>query len=112
MQERTGGCLRRAIRYRLIGAPTVSRICWCRDCQHLAGNGTANAFFPTEAIEVLQGSPSNYVSVADSGNSVRRRFCQTCGSHLSGCVNPDRAPLAFCGASALFAAAGFTRKMM
>jgi hypothetical protein len=57
MPERTGGCLCRAIRYRLTGEPIVSRICWCRDCQHLAGNGTANAIFPTEAIEI-QGSPS------------------------------------------------------
>ncbi len=81
MRERTGGCLCKAIRYRLMGEPIVSRICWCRDCQHLAGNGTANAIFPTEAIEI-QGSPSEYVSVADSGNQVRRRFCPTCGSHL------------------------------
>jgi hypothetical protein len=81
MPERTGGCLCGAIRYRLIGEPIVSRICWCRDCQHLAGNGTASAIFHAEALEV-QGSLSEHVSVADSGNHVRRRFCPTCGSHL------------------------------
>jgi hypothetical protein len=36
----------------------------------LAGNGAANAIFPTEAIEI-EGSPSEYISVADSGNQVR-----------------------------------------
>ena len=81
MQERTGGCLCGAIRYRLRGEPVVSRICWCRDCQRLAGNGTVNAVFPSERIEI-DGHPSEYVSAADSGNHVRRRFCARCGSHL------------------------------
>ena len=81
MQELTGGCLCGAIRYRLTGEPVVSRICWCRDCQHLSGNGTVNVIFPSSSIEV-EGNPSQYISVADSGNHVRRRFCPTCGSHL------------------------------
>ncbi len=81
MQERTGGCLCRSIRYRLTVEPVISRICWCRDCQHLAGNGTVNAIFPTNALEI-HGSPSEYISAADSGNQVRRRFCRKCGSHL------------------------------
>ncbi len=81
MSERTGACLCGQIRYRLRGEPLVARICWCRDCQHLAGNGTANAIFPTSAIDIT-GQPAEYTSVADSGNHVRRRFCPTCGSHL------------------------------
>lgn len=81
MQELTGGCLCGAIRYRLIGEPVVSRICWCRDCQHLSGNGTVNVIVPSSAIEI-DGDPSEYVSLADSGNHVRRRFCPKCGSHL------------------------------
>ncbi len=81
MQERTGACLCGDIKYRLSGEPVVSRICWCRDCQHLAGNGTANAIFPSAAIEIT-GKPAEYTSVANSGNQVRRRFCPRCGSHL------------------------------
>lgn len=81
MQQRTGGCLCGHIRYRTQGEPVIARICWCRDCQHLAGNGTANAIFPTERI-TIDGETSEYTSVADSGNHVRRRFCGTCGSHL------------------------------
>jgi hypothetical protein len=81
MQERSGSCLCGQIRYRVKGQPVVSRLCWCRDCQHIAGNGTANAVFPTEAIEI-EGKPAEYTSVADSGNQVRRRFCAACGSHL------------------------------
>jgi hypothetical protein len=81
MEVRTGGCLCGQIRYRLKGKPGVSRLCWCRDCQHIAGNGTANVIFPTEAIEI-EGQPAEYTSAADSGNQVRRRFCPRCGSHL------------------------------
>ena len=81
MQEKTGGCLCGGVRYRVVGEVVVARICWCRDCQHLAGNGTANAVFPSASIEI-QGTPSAYIGTADSGNQVRRRFCAHCGSHL------------------------------
>lgn len=79
--ERTGGCLCGQVRYRLIGEPVVSRICWCRDCQYIAGNGTANAIFPTDAIEIT-GEAAAFASTADSGNQVCRRFCPHCGCHL------------------------------
>lgn len=81
MTERTGGCLCGQVRYRLTAQPVVSRICWCRDCQHIAGNGTVNAIFPSTAIEI-SGTPSAYTSGADSGNQVTRRFCPQCGCHL------------------------------
>ena len=81
MQELTGGCLCGEIRYRLNGDPVVSRVCWCRDCQRISSNGTVNVIFPTSSIEV-NGTTSEYVCVAASGNNVRRRFCPKCGSHL------------------------------
>lgn len=81
MQERTGGCLCGQVRYRLTGEPVATRICWCRDCQHIAGNGTANTLFPSAAIEVT-GTPADYQRTADSGQQVRRRFCARCGCHL------------------------------
>jgi hypothetical protein len=81
MPERTGGCLCGQVRYRLKSEPVISRICWCRDCQHIAGNGTVNAIFPTQDIEVT-GTTGEYTSAGESGNLVRRRFCPNCGSHL------------------------------
>jgi hypothetical protein len=81
MEERSGGCLCGQIRFRLKDQPLVSRLCWCRDCQRIAGNGTANAIFPADAVEI-EGKPAEYTSVADSGNHVRRRFCAKCGCHL------------------------------
>ena len=81
MNQRTGGCLCGHVRYRLTAEPVTARTCWCRDCQHLASNGTVNAIFPGASIEVT-GNPSEHVRTADSGNQVRRRFCPQCGSHL------------------------------
>jgi hypothetical protein len=81
MTERTGSCLCGNVRYRISAEPLAARICWCRDCQHLAGNGTVNALFSAASIAIT-GSTAEYVKPADSGNSVTRRFCPKCGSHL------------------------------
>ena len=81
MREQTGGCLCGQVRYRLTAELVISRLCWCRDCQHIAGNGTANAIFPTPNIEI-SGTVAEYSSQGDSGNTVRRRFCPNCGCHL------------------------------
>ena len=42
MPTRLGKCLCGAVRFRLSAEPVATRICWCRDCQHLAANGTVN----------------------------------------------------------------------
>ncbi len=81
MTDYSGRCLCGDIHYRVTAEPVVSRICWCKDCQRIASNGTVNVLFPTDAIEVT-GTPGEYIRTADSGNQVRRRFCQRCGSHL------------------------------
>jgi hypothetical protein len=81
MTERTGSCLCGQVSFRIKAEPVAARICWCRDCQRIASNGTANAMFPSQAIEIT-GSPSEYTRIAASGNHVRRRFCPHCGSQL------------------------------
>jgi len=80
--EITGGCLCRAVRYRISAAPITARVCWCRLCQYLAsGSGTVNACFPREAV-AIEGELRDFVSVADSGNTMHRRFCPVCGTQL------------------------------
>ena len=81
MSERTGACLCGQVRFRLIAEPVASRICWCRDCQRLAANGTVNILVPSDAIEVT-GQAAAYTREAASGNEVTRRFCAACGAHL------------------------------
>jgi hypothetical protein len=81
-REITGGCLCKAVRYRIAAAPIVTRMCWCRVCQYIAaGNATVNACFSSNAI-AIEGELRDYRSIADSGNVMHRRFCPTCGTHL------------------------------
>ena len=81
MTERNGHCLCGAVSFRLTAEPITTRVCWCQDCQHLAANGTVNALVPTNALEI-SGELSEFISTADSGNQMSRRFCPRCGSHL------------------------------
>jgi hypothetical protein len=77
-----GGCLCGAVRYEISAAPITSRVCWCRLCQRIgAGSGTVNVCFATAAV-TIHGALSDYVSTADSGNTMHRRFCPGCGVHL------------------------------
>lgn len=77
-----GGCRCGAIRYRLGADPVAVRMCWCRDCQHWAcGNASVNLIVRRDALRV-DGTPSAYESLADSGHHMRRAFCGQCGSAL------------------------------
>lgn len=83
MSERTGCCLCGAVSFKLVTEPLATRICWCRDCQHLAANGSVNLLVPAEGLHV-SGVLSEYTNLADSGDEVTRQFCPTCGAHLFG----------------------------
>ena len=77
-----GGCLCRSVRYSIAARPIAVRNCWCRVCQYLAcGNSAVSAAFPTEGFSV-QGEMNDFVSIADSGNRMHRRFCPRCGTQL------------------------------
>lgn len=78
----TGGCLCKAVRYRIAAQPIVTRTCWCRVCQYFgAGGATVNACFPADAV-TFEGELRDFRSIADSGNVMHRRFCPTCGTHV------------------------------
>ena len=81
MTERTGRCLCGAVNFKLTDEPLATRICWCRDCQHLAANGSVNLLVAADAPTV-SGTLSEYTKTADSGNVVTRQFCPGCGTHL------------------------------
>lgn len=81
MAERTGRCLCGAVSFTLTSEPLATRICWCRDCQHLAANGTVNILIPAETLTV-SGPLSEHTTKADSGSEITRQFCPSCGAHL------------------------------
>jgi hypothetical protein len=79
----TGGCFCGAVRYTAGADPIATRVCWCRDCQYLAaGSATVNLVFPADAVAV-SGPLRDYVSDADSGNRMHRRFCERCGTPVT-----------------------------
>lgn len=79
-----GGCACGAVRYETSADPIMQVQCQCRDCQKTTGTGHASFIaFPKAAVK-LTGRTTEYKSKADSGNTVMRAFCPTCGSHVHG----------------------------
>jgi hypothetical protein len=77
-----GRCYCGAVQFHLDEPPIATRACWCRDCQYLAtGNASVNAIFKRSTLKVT-GELSVYVSTADSGSVMNRRFCPRCGTQL------------------------------
>lgn len=71
-----------AVRYETDSVPIMTRLCWCRVCQFIAaGNAAVSVCFPSAGMSI-SGEPRDFVSVADSGNRMHRRFCPACGTHL------------------------------
>ncbi len=78
----TGRCLCGAVQFQFDQLPVGTRACWCRVCQYLSsGNASINAIFRTESFKIT-GEVNEYVSTADSGSVMRRRFCPKCGTPL------------------------------
>jgi len=78
-----GGCLCGAVRYSAAADPIATRVCWCRDCQYLAaGSATVNLVFMAAAVSI-SGPLRGYSSVADSGNTMHRQFCERCGTPVT-----------------------------
>jgi hypothetical protein len=74
------------VTFELTVEPLATRICWCRDCQHLAANGTVNLLVPADGLTV-SGALSGYTRAAASGNQVTCQFCPGCGTHLFAVVS-------------------------
>lgn len=91
MEAITGRCFCGAVRFRFTGSPVAIRACWCRDCQYLSsGNASVSAIIQTATFE-LAGDVCEHVSTADSGATMRRSFCPTCGTPLfsASATRPD-----------------------
>ena len=77
-----GGCLCGQVRFTIAAEPVGARMCWCRDCQRIAsGSPTVNVLFPEDAAR-FEGDMGTFRMTADSGNTVERGFCRTCGAQI------------------------------
>jgi len=78
----SGHCLCGAVTVAIDAEPVGARMCWCRDCQYIAsGSATVNVLFPEDAVH-FTGEIGTFRMIADSGNTVERGFCKSCGSQL------------------------------
>ena len=72
------------MRYVIDAKPLFAGHCQCRDCQYETGGGhTSLMGFPAEAVTVT-GTLWTFAVIADSGEQIRRGFCPTCGSPITG----------------------------
>jgi hypothetical protein len=75
-----GGCLCRAVRYRVSAAPLSSVTCHCRSCRVAAGApSVAWLTFDRASFQLLAGEPRSFASSA----GVTRTFCGACGTPLT-----------------------------
>lgn len=81
---RTGRCLCGGCAYEIDGEPVVVAHCHCVDCQRLSGAGhSTGAMFAQEGVRLV-GPVASYDLASESGATVTRLFCGTCGSPLFG----------------------------
>src|SRR5512139_743896 len=74
-----GGCLCGAIRYTLTGPSLFVSQCACKDCQKATGTGHTTIVGIHNSQLDLTGTPATYTNEGDTGGSVTRHFCGTCG---------------------------------
>ena len=80
MESHEGGCLCRAVRYRVTGSPLYTVICHCETCRKAAAAPSmAWITFARENFQILFGTPRGF----RSSSGVLRTFCENCGSPLT-----------------------------
>jgi hypothetical protein len=87
----SGGCLCGAVRYECSTQAVMNINCHCRSCQKSTGSGYAPILMVPIAATTITGEVRYYDALGDTGLSVSRGFCPTCGSPLFGkpAVLPD-----------------------
>jgi hypothetical protein len=75
-----GGCLCRAIRYRVEGTPSSISICHCRSCRLASGAPAVSWFVVSRAqFKLVSGA----LAIHQSSRPVHRGFCRNCGTQLT-----------------------------
>jgi len=82
-RKHTAGCACGAVKFEFSSQPDFVAVCHCLDCKKASGGEAATWFGIPEADFVLRsGETTAYSYVADSGSSLDRNFCATCGARL------------------------------
>jgi hypothetical protein len=79
-EQREGGCLCGQVRYVVAWPPVRVMTCQCTHCQKQSGSSISIIAMVRTADLEITGQLTSYADAGDSGNSLERRFCGTCGS--------------------------------
>ena len=83
MPKFTGGCLCGAIRYEVDGELLRTLNCHCDDCRKTTGASFGTAVFINEDdLKLVQGTPKTFEHENETGQTLTKRFCENCGTHL------------------------------
>jgi len=78
----TGRCLCGGLSFECRAQPAVAGHCYCTDCRRASGTGHSSHLGAPRAAVTISGEARRYESKADSGNTVTRAFCPTCGGQV------------------------------
>lgn len=95
-----GRCLCGALSFESRVQPVMAGHCYCVDCRKASGTGHGSHLVVPKAAVAITGEARHYDSPADSGTTVTRAFCPTCGGQIYS-LNAGMPELIFLRASAL-----------
>lgn len=76
----SGRCLCGSVTFECSAEPQAVVHCCCEDCRRSSGTGHCTHIVMPESAFTLKGKVTTYAHKADSGNTVTKQFCGTCGS--------------------------------
>ncbi len=84
MTKISGSCLCGNISYS--GDADIKMVinCHCTDCQKATGSVHGTMVFVEEEKVSFSGNPSKFDHPAESGNTLTKMFCNSCGSQVAG----------------------------
>jgi hypothetical protein len=85
-----GGCMCRAVRYRISTAPITAGLCHCDRCRPQSGSAFSTVIIIRRSTIEIKGETAVFDDIDSSGLHVARRYCPRCGSPLT--TKPDAAP--------------------
>lgn len=97
----TASCLCGAVQLSCDAPMGPGSYCHCTDCRASGGSAFSVAIpFSSDTFRVTSGETTAFTRQADSGHTLTRHFCPTCGSPLYG-TSPDHPGRVYVKAGAL-----------
>ncbi len=84
MPKLTGNCLCGAVSFEANGDIQMQGNCHCTDCQQISGSNFATLLFVKDKDLKITGETKRFEHSVDSGNTLTKDFCPTCGSQMFG----------------------------